>query len=104
MDNPSDFRRRLAGGIFLGIAILMLAAGETVLSDRLRQSPILTLVFWMGCLVAVILAIMVALLDLWIVRRRSREETRGLLKHTMDDILRDKEQRARESGPEDGPR
>jgi drug/metabolite transporter (DMT)-like permease len=93
MDNKSDFRRRLAGGVFLGIAVLMLAAGETVLRERLGQSPALTVVYWMSCFIAVILAIMIALLDLWIVRRRSREEARGLVKQTLDEIAREKAQR-----------
>lgn len=93
MEKNADRARRLVGGFFLAVAALMLAAGETVLSARLRQSPGLTLLYWAVCFVSVFLAILVALLDLWIVRRRSREETRGLLRETLEQIAREKQSR-----------
>jgi hypothetical protein len=46
----------------------------------------------------------VALLDFWIVRRRSRAEQRGLLQETLDNIAHEKKTRetSREIGKPDG--
>ncbi len=94
MGNKADFRRRLIGAIFLIAAATMLIAGETILSARLKPSPALTLAYWGLCFVAVFLAILVALLDLWIIRRRSREEARGLLDETLGQIAREEKNRS----------
>ncbi|HLP76479.1 MAG TPA: hypothetical protein VK327_06110 [Candidatus Paceibacterota bacterium] len=96
MGNKVDHARRLAGAFFLIVSALLLVAGETALRDWLKQNPVLALLYWGTCFIAVFLAIMVALLDLWIVRRRSHEETRGLLHQTLEQIAREKENHARQ--------
>jgi hypothetical protein len=104
MSHNADRRRRGTGLLFLGFAAGMLIAGETILSARLRQSPWLTIIYWLACFGAVILAMIVALLDFWIVRRRSRAEQRGLLQETLDNIAHEKKTRetSREIGKPDG--
>jgi len=93
MSYNADRRRRGIGVLFLAFAAGMLIAGETILSARLRESPWLTILYWLACFGAVILAMIVALLDFWIVRRRSRAEQRGLVQETLDNIAREKKSR-----------
>lgn len=77
MGNKADLRRRWLGGIFLGGAILMLIAGETVLSRRLSESAWLMVVYWLLCFLSVVCAMIIALLDLAVLRRRTRENNAG---------------------------
>ncbi|HEY9509623.1 MAG TPA: DUF3784 domain-containing protein [Verrucomicrobiae bacterium] len=98
MGHKADRRRRGMGVLFLVLAAGMLIAGETFLNARLRQSPWLTIIYWLACFGAVILAMIVALLDFWIVRRRSRSEQRGLLQETMDKIAEEKKSREADTG------
>ena len=77
-------RRRWVGVLCLGGAVLMLAAGQTVLRDRLHD--IAFLVYWMICFGFTGLAVAVALLDARANRRRLREERRDLLEATLKDI------------------
>lgn len=102
MGNKADFYRRFAGVFFLVIAGLMLVAGETFLGVRLKQTPAFALCYWLLCFLAVFLAIVVALLDLWIVRRRSRAETQNLLDQTLGQIAREKENRRPNTERNDG--
>lgn len=101
MGHKADLRRRWIGVLFLVLAAGMLIAGETFLSVRLRHNPWLTIIYWLACFGAVILAMMVALLDFWIVRRRSRTEQRGLLQETLDNIAREKKARETAGGIRD---
>jgi drug/metabolite transporter (DMT)-like permease len=91
MDIKRDARRRWLGGIFLCISAAMLLAGEMFLSERLRQSPLLTVIYWMLCFVFVALAILIALVDLIIVRRRSVSEHRILVEKTLGKIAHEKQ-------------
>ena len=67
----------------------MLVAGETFLNERLRAGPLLALIYWLGCFVFLLLAIIVALADWMIVRRRLRAEQRGLVEDTLQEIVRE---------------
>lgn len=100
MGNRSDLSRRIAGAVFLVAAIVMLLLGQFVLSGWLHEHPVPALLFWLSSFVLVFLAMIVALLDLWIVRRRSREEHRGLLTETLDRIAKEKESRKPNDGTE----
>jgi biotin transporter BioY len=93
MGNKADLRRRWLGASFLAASLLMLIAGETILKTRLSQSAWQTLVYWMLCFLAVICAIIIAVLDMAVVRRRTREEQRGLFSETLEKIAREKEAR-----------
>ena len=65
----------------------LLVAGETIL--RVRLEGWWFVFYWMGCLGFTLLAMLTALLDWWIIRERSREEQRELLRRTMGDIGRE---------------
>jgi len=92
MDNKVDFRRRLLGGIFLGAALLMLIAGETVLRDSLHAMGFI--VYWLVCVAFTGLAILVAFLDLSAVRHRARGEQRALVEETLQEISRSENAKA----------
>lgn len=69
----------------------MLFAGETILKQRL--DPLGTLVYWTGCFLATIAAIMCALLDLGRSFRESHSEQRELLEETVRKINAERERR-----------
>ena len=71
----------------------MLLAGETMLRERL--GAVAFLVFWLACFVFACLAMLVALLDVSAIRRRSREEQRTLFESTLQEIARQKEAKRR---------
>ena len=93
MGSANDKRRRWCGAIFLLAALAMLVAGETVLRDRLGKIGFV--VFWMACFVFTCLALLIALIDAAVVRRRAREEHRQFLEQTLQEIAREKEAKKR---------
>ena len=100
MGNKSDLRRRLVGASFLAVAVLMLIVGQvwdTMLRERLSKPGFL--LFWMICFLFTFLAILVAFLDLSVVRRRTHAEQRALLEDTLTEIAREKEAKARKPSP-----
>lgn len=102
MSNHSDARRRWIGAILLAISAVMLIAGETFLKETLRKGNWIPLAYWSGCFVFVLMAIIVALLDMVIMRKRLRAEQRGLVEETVQKILRDKNA-GKGSGPDQDP-
>lgn len=89
MPTPSDSPRRWTGAVLLAISAVMLLVGETLLREKLHQWRWLTLIYWSVCLISVLLAVIVALLDMAIMRRRLRAEQRGLVEETVGKILRE---------------
>ena len=94
MADKRDLRRRALGAFFLVASLVMLIAGETVLSDRLRAHPGEFVIFWMACFVFVGLAFLMALLDLAVIRRRTREQQRELLESALRQIAQTKESKS----------
>ena len=78
----------------------MLAAGQTVLRDRL--SAFAFLFYWMVCFGFTGLAVAVALLDARENRRRLLQEKRDLLQTTLQDIQSAAQHRRRPRGNQDG--
>jgi hypothetical protein len=77
-------RRRWAGAIVLGAALLMLIAGETLLKGSL--GPLLMLAYWLVCFVMAAVAMILAVIDASAVARRTIEERRELAAHTIKEI------------------
>lgn len=94
MANKADVRRRWFGAALLGVPVLLLILGETVLEERLRQHHWLALIFWLSCFGFVFVAILVAVMDLMLVRARLRAEQRGLMKETWDKIAQSQRERS----------
>ena len=85
-----DKPRRITGAVFLGIALLMVVLGQTLLAASF--TPFWYVVYWMICVLFTLAAASVALVDLAGVKRASREEQRDLIEKTLQQIERDKKE------------
>ena len=81
--NPADVRRRWFGVFFLLIAAGMLIWGQTLLKPYLQGIGFV--LYWLACMAFTGLALLTALLDIWAVRRRTREQQRDLLQRIFDE-------------------
>lgn len=70
--HKSDRRRRWFGLLYLLIAGIMLLWGVSWLEPYLVGWKFL--VYWLGCFLVTMMAILVALLDMWIIRIRARQQ------------------------------
>lgn len=93
MLTPADARRRWVGLFCLALAFGMLVWGQTVLKDRLEGMSYL--LFWGLCFGFTIAAVIVALIDMRTLRRRTREEHRHLLERTLEQVEKDSEKKKR---------
>ena len=84
MGNSADALRRWLGAFCLAVAFGLLVWGETVLKPIL--TGVLFLIYWVGCFVFTIGAIVFALLDVRAVRRRTQAERRELLERSFQDL------------------
>jgi hypothetical protein len=84
MDLDGSARRRWFGAAVLAAAAVMLVAGATVLQGRLEGMAFL--VYWLGCFVLTMAAIMVAFRDARAVHQITRREHRDLIENTMRNI------------------
>ncbi len=81
--NPADARRRWFGMFFLIVSTGMLIWGQTFLKPYLEGIGFV--IYWLTCMAFTGLAMLTALLDIWAVRRRTRDRQRELLRHIFDD-------------------
>ena len=84
-------RRRWFGAVCLFAAIVMLIAGETVLSGQL--SGVALIGYWLACLVLTALAAGTAVIDASRVGAENRDEQRALIESTLREIEREKQSR-----------
>ncbi len=96
--NASTARRWL-GALVLAAAVGMLVVGETALKGRL--DPLSLFLYWMACLVLTGLAVLIALLDVRSLRRKSREAERDLISTTLKDIEIEARERTKAPGQAD---
>ena len=82
--NPADVRRRWFGVFFLLIAAGMLIWGQTILKPYLEGIGFV--LYWLTCMAFIGLALLTALLDIWAVRRRTREQQRDLLQRIFNEV------------------
>ena len=87
--------RRWIGACALGLALVMLALGSTVLEGRLSAPAFL--LYWLVCFVCTVAAIFVAVADAAATRRRLRQDQRALLESTLETIRREAKNRSRKS-------
>ena len=81
--NPQQ-RRRLAGALVLGLALLMLLAGETLLKGCF--GPLLMLAYWLACFGLAAVAMIIAIMDASAVARKTADERRELATRTIQEI------------------
>jgi heme/copper-type cytochrome/quinol oxidase subunit 1 len=91
-DVSKNYYRRLSA-IFLGVALLMLLLGETLLRDTLAGLGLV--IFWTVCFGFTLLAMLMAFLDLSALQRRARQQHRELLENAVTEIVREKTDRTR---------
>src|SRR4051812_31737173 len=94
----ATMKRRALGTLFLFAALAMLIAGETLLKNRLP--PNTSLLYWLGCFVFTVLAIIAALRDVRALNARAMKEQRGLLDTTLRDIESDARRKLQGNGSE----
>ena len=68
---------------FLIVSTGMLIWGQTFLKPYLEGIGFV--IYWLTCMAFTGLAMLTALLDIWAVRRRTRDRQRELLRHIFDD-------------------
>ncbi len=81
MQDSVQCRVRRVGAISLGAALVVLLVGLTVLEPRLRGW--LFVGYWLACFLLAGVAMLAALLDLWLVRRRARAARRELARQVF---------------------
>ena len=97
MFSSADALRRWLGMFCLAVAAGLLIWGQTILKPYLEG--VVFLVYWFGCFAFTMATIGIALLDVWAVRRRSRQERRELLARTLQEV----QTQERPPGPGGGP-
>lgn len=93
MGSDGVIRRRVAGAVFLALALALLVLGETILKTRL-SAPVF-LVYWLCCFVLTCLAMVVAFRDVRATQRRMQTQQRELLDETLKKIERDAGEKGR---------
>src|SRR5256885_16639383 len=81
--NAVDARRRWFGVFFLILAAGMLIWGQTFLKPYLEGVGFV--IYWLACMGFTALAMLTALLDIWAIRRRTRDQQRDLLRQIFDE-------------------
>jgi hypothetical protein len=84
MAYDSTVRRRWLAALLLAGAVAMLAAGETLLKNRL--GPAAFFGYWLVCLALTFQAMVLALREVRALQERSREEQRKLIEATLKEI------------------
>ncbi len=84
-DQPIQYRGkrwvRATGIVVLGVCVLLIVLGSTVVDKRL--APEWQLLFWGVCMACACLAIFIALVDVVLLARATRQQRRELLDSTL---------------------
>src|SRR5216684_4300864 len=91
MSQDGTRRRRWIGGVSLGLAMAMVAAGERLI--RSRSNPVLELVYWLVCFLLTAVAIVAAMLDFRALKQRILSEQRDLVETTLKEIQSEAQRR-----------
>lgn len=83
----ADKRRRWFGTCYLLLAIGLLIWGQTLLKPHLHG--LLFIVYWLACFAFTLLAMLTAMLDMWVVRLRQKRSEREAAQETLHKPLSD---------------
>ncbi len=83
---PNDARRRWFGVLFLILGALLLIWGATFLNAFLMRHPFLFVAYWAACALLTGCALLTALLDMLIIRKRTRDEQIALARQSLAEI------------------
>ena len=87
MLTSTDARRRWFGALFLILSLGMLIWGVTFLADYLFHRPIVFVVYWGGCAFLTGLALLNAMLDMIIMRKRTRDDQIALAEKSFAELI-----------------
>jgi hypothetical protein len=87
-DFPAS-KKRWASGILLGIALLMLILGQTVLTSSLHNRAFIA--YWLACFMVTGLAAIVALLDFFSLQRRARAQEKKIMEKAFREMVETKD-------------
>jgi hypothetical protein len=82
-----DARRRWFGAFFLIMSLGLLVWGVTFFADYLFHHPLLFVAYWAACAFFTGLALINALLDMIIMRKRTRDEQLSLAEKSFTEII-----------------
>ena len=82
-----DARRRWFGAFFLILSLSLLIWGTTLLSDYLQHRPMLFIAYWGACAFLTGLAMINALVDMIIMRKRTRDEQMSLAEKSFAEVI-----------------
>lgn len=91
MPNSTGAWRRGAGLFCLLAAVVLLVCGLTVLKPRLHG--VWFLLYWFSCFFFTFAAMVIAVVDVWAVRRQGLEAQRELYDQTLADLEADPERK-----------
>ncbi len=80
----ADARRRSLGLFFLLLAVVMVIWGQTLLHPYLEQLSFV--LYWLACMFCLLVAVAMAVLDVWVMGRRNRCQQEELYKRTLMEI------------------
>jgi hypothetical protein len=98
MLDSADALRRWLGLFCLAVAAGLLIWGQTILKPHL--DGVAFLLYWFACFSFTIAAIVIALLDVRVLRRRNRDEQRKLIERTLDQLEREGKDSSTDRGNE----
>jgi hypothetical protein len=78
---PADKRRRWFGLFYLLMAIGMLVWGQTILKPHLKGFTFIF--YWLACFAMTLLAMITAMLDVWVIRLRQRHSENEAAKKVL---------------------
>ena len=93
--------RRSLGGVCLVGAVAMLAAGDT--KPTTGTNNLSFPIYWLTCFLLATVAMLMAVLDLFAVRREARREQRSLFQETLGQIQAEKQHRPSAPAHHDHP-
>ena len=98
MLDSADALRRWLGLFCLAVAAGLLIWGQTILKPHL--DGVAFLLYWLACFSFTIAAILIALLDVRVLRRRNRDEQRKLIERTLEQLERERKDPSTDRGNE----
>src|SRR6185295_6149194 len=84
MLTAADARRRSFGLFCLLLSAVVAFWGQTVLKPHLEG--LAYILYWLACIICVALAMISALFDIWVLRRRIRRYREDLARRTLREI------------------
>ena len=82
-----DARRRWFGAFFLILSLGLLIWGTTFFNDYLVKRPIFFIIYWGACALLTGLALINAMVDMIIMRKRTRDEQIALAEKSFAEII-----------------